>query len=125
MKQCLVVDDSKVVRKFARHLLEELGFNVREAEDGEVALKACAESMPEMMLLDWNMPVKDGLECLEELRAMTNGGSVVVIFCTTQNDMAHIQNAIMTGANEYIMKPFDKEILKDKLIQTGLITDSV
>jgi two-component system chemotaxis response regulator CheY len=123
MSVCLVVDDSRVVRKVARRILEELGFACEEAEDGQLAYEHCAKTMPEAILLDWNMPVMSGIEFLEKLRSMPNGQSPKVVFCTTENDMAHIQRAIMAGANEYIMKPFDTEIIKSKFIQIGLIDD--
>lgn len=122
MKLCLVVDDSKVIRKVARRILEELGFEVDEAVDGQDALNACERNMPDVVLLDWNMPVMDGLEFLKTLRGQ---GSAInqpsVVFCTTENDMSHIRTAIEAGANEYIMKPFDREIIEAKFTQVGLI----
>lgn len=123
MRTCLVVDDSRVVRKVARRILEELQFNCEEAEDGQQAYEFCAKNMPEVILLDWNMPVMSGIEFLEKLRSMPSGDAPKVVFCTTENDMAHIQRAMMAGANEYIMKPFDTDIIKSKFIQIGLIED--
>ncbi len=121
MKSCLVVDDSKVVRMVARKILEGLDFQIEEAEDGQKALEACQKSMPDAVLLDWNMPVKNGIEFLKDLRVMAGGDKPIVVFCTTENDMAHIQEAIGAGANEYIMKPFDSEIIQSKFSQVGLI----
>lgn len=121
MSLCLVVDDSRVVRKVARRIVEDLGFTCEEAEDGQMAYDFCAKKMPEAILLDWNMPVMSGIEFLEKLRAMPNGTSPLVIFCTTENDMAHITRAMSAGANEYIMKPFDSEIIELKFTQIGLI----
>ncbi|WP_419901435.1 response regulator [Kiloniella sp.] len=121
MKTCLVVDDSKVVRMVARKILEGLNFQVEEAEDGQKALDACNASMPDAVLLDWNMPVKDGLEFLKDLRVLPDVEQPIVVFCTTENDMQHIQQAIAAGANEYIMKPFDSDIIESKFIQVGLI----
>jgi two-component system chemotaxis response regulator CheY len=121
MKSCLIVDDSKVVRMVARKILEGLNFDIDEAEDGKQALAVCQSSMPDCVLLDWNMPVMSGLEFLEQLRAMEDVIQPVVVFCTTENDMAHIQKAIEAGANEYIMKPFDSEILESKFVQVGLL----
>ena len=121
MKSCIVVDDSRVIRMVARKILEELGFQVSEAEDGKVALDQCKASMPDGVLLDWNMPVMDGLEFLKALRALPNGDSPKVVFCTTENDLNHIQEAITTGADEYIMKPFDSEIVQSKFEQVGLL----
>ncbi len=124
MKTCLVVDDSRVVRKVARRILEDLRFNCEEAEDGQQAFEFCSKSMPEVILLDWNMPVMSGIEFLEKLRQMPTGDSPRVVFCTTENDMSHIQRAMMAGANEYIMKPFDTDIIRSKFIQIGLIEET-
>lgn len=121
MKSCLVVDDSRVVRKVARRIAEELGFSCEEAEDGQQAYNACQKAMPDVVLLDWNMPVMSGIEFLEKLRATPGGDTPKVVFCTTENDMAHIQRAMMAGANEYIMKPFDRDIVQSKFEQVGLI----
>ncbi|OSQ39658.1 response regulator [Thalassospira mesophila] len=121
MKSCLVVDDSKVIRMVARRILEELGFEVVEAEDGMEALEKCFADMPDAVLLDWNMPIKSGIDFLRDLRAAPGGDEPVVVFCTTENDLEHIQEAITAGANEYIMKPFDSEIIQAKFEQVGLI----
>ena len=124
MPSCLVVDDSRVVRKVARRIVEDLGFSCEEAEDGQKAYDFCSQKMPDAILLDWNMPVMSGIEFLEKLRAMPSGETPKVVFCTTENDMAHIQRAITAGANEYIMKPFDSEIIESKFSQIGLIEPS-
>jgi two-component system chemotaxis response regulator CheY len=121
MKSCLVVDDSKVVRMVARKILEGFNFRIEEAENGEEAMRLCRRKMPDAILLDWNMPVMSGIEFLRTLRQMEGGGDPVVVFCTTENDMSHIQEAIGAGANEYIMKPFDSEILESKFQQVGLL----
>jgi two-component system chemotaxis response regulator CheY len=120
MKTCLVVDDSGVTRKIARRILEEMNFEITEAEDGEKALEACQREMPQSILLDWNMPVMDGLEFLGHLRRMPGGDQPKVVFCTTENDVAHIARALRAGANEYIMKPFDKDIVAAKFQEIGL-----
>ncbi len=121
MKRCLIVDDSKVIRMVARKILQELGFETEEAADGQQAVDACKNQMPEAVLLDWNMPVMDGIEFLKTLRAMPGGTKPIVVFCTTENDIKHIQEAIEAGANEYIMKPFDNEIIQSKFSQVGLL----
>lgn len=121
MPSCLVVDDSRVVRKVARRIVEDLGFACEEAEDGQKAYDYCSKQMPDAILLDWNMPVMSGIEFLEKLRAMNGGQGPKVVFCTTENDMAHITRAMSAGANEYIMKPFDSEIIESKFTQIGLI----
>lgn len=121
MKQCLIVDDSSVIRKVAQRIMEEARFETTEAENGKEALEKCRENLPDVILLDWNMPVMDGLEFLTELRKDPCGEAPKVIFCTTENDMDHITQAISAGANEYIMKPFDKEIIFSKLQEVGLL----
>ncbi len=82
-----MVDDSAVIRKVARRIIEEIGFVVSEAEDGANALDLCAEAMPDVILLDWNMPNKDGYAFLQELRRTEAGLKPKVIFCTTENDV--------------------------------------
>ncbi len=120
MKTCLIVDDSRVIRMIARRILQELKFEVQEAENGEVALATCCQQMPDGILLDWNMPVMNGIDFLAALRQLPGGDAPVVVFCTTENDMAQIQQALELGASEYIMKPFDADILRMKFAQVGL-----
>lgn len=121
MKSCLVVDDSKVVRMVARKILEGLNFQIVEAENGQIAMAECVKAMPDAILLDWHMPVMSGIDFLRGLRKMDGGQTPVVVFCTTENDIQHIQEAILAGANEYIMKPFDSEIIESKFTQVGLL----
>lgn len=121
MKTCLVVDDSRVVRKVASRIVKDLGFEPIEAEDGLVALEECRKHMPPAILLDWNMPNMSGIEFLVALRAEPNGDVPKVVFCTTESDMEFIQKALSQGADEYIMKPFDNDIVETKFIQVGLI----
>ncbi len=118
---CLVVDDSRVVRKVARRILEAHGFTVEEAEDGQVALAACQRKLPGCVLLDWNMPVMNGIEFLKALRNEFGPDEPPVLFCTTENDISFIEQAIEYGAQEFIMKPFDEEILIGKFTQVGLL----
>ncbi|WP_375464536.1 response regulator [uncultured Methylobacterium sp.] len=121
MKTCLVVDDSAVIRKVARRIIETLGFAVVEAEDGSDALLRCAEAMPDMILLDWNMPNMDGYSFLQALRQRPEGAGPKILFCTTENDVGAIARALRAGADEYIMKPFDRDILRAKLEQVGIV----
>ena len=120
MKTCLVVDDSRVIRKVARRILEDIGFEIAEASDGMEALAWCRAAMPDVILLDWNMPVMNGIEFLRHLRQEPGGQDPAVIFCTVENDLPHIREALDAGANEYIMKPFDGDIIADKLVEAGL-----
>lgn len=121
MKFCLVVNDSKVVRSVARNILEELGFAFDDAEDGKVALQACNQTMPDVMLPDWNIPVMNGIGFLRELRLRDDGGRPVVVLFTNENDVNFIQEAIVAGANEYIMKPYDRDIVQSKFAQAGIL----
>ena len=120
-RRILVVDDSGVVRRIARRMLEEAGFLVDEAGDGHDALRQLHEALPDAVLLDWNMPVMNGIECLRALRQAFGAQRPSVILCTTENDPGFIVLAIEAGAQEYIMKPFDDAILLGKLEQLGLL----
>ncbi|HVR91998.1 MAG TPA: response regulator [Novosphingobium sp.] len=117
---CLLVEDSRVIRRISRHIVESLGMVVREAEDGQQALAACDAAMPDLILLDWNMPVMNGLEFLRALRARPDGAGPKVVFCTTEYDAGHIREAIASGADEYVMKPFDHDTLLLKLELIGI-----
>lgn len=118
---CLVVDDSRTIRRFAGKMLESLGFIVAEAENGLAAVEACRCVVPSVVLLDWNMPEMDGITCLRELRAMPLEPRPLVVMCTTENGLPRIREALASGADEYIMKPFDREVLLEKFVQLGLI----
>ena len=121
MKSCLIVDDSRVIRMVARRILEDLDFEIQEADNGQNALDHCHSEMPDVVLLDWNMPVMNGIDFLRALRRTAGGEEPVVVFCTTETDMNHIREAIAAGANEYIMKPFDSDIIQAKFDQAGLL----
>ena len=124
-RSALVVDDSRVVRKAARQMLEGFGFSVREAEDGEQALIACrAEALPNVVLLDWNMPVMDGITFLRAARAEFGADHPPIVLCTTESEFSRIVEALQAGAQEYIMKPFDATILGGKLAQIGLLDEA-
>ncbi|MEX2614912.1 MAG: response regulator [Alphaproteobacteria bacterium] len=121
MKTCLVVDDSEPVRIVAREMLENLDLNVLEAADGLSALAICGEAMPDAILLDRNMPVMNGIEFLHALRTRDGGDRPVVIICTGEINVNLIQEAISAGADEYVLKPFDSVMVKQKLNRTGII----
>ena len=119
--RALVVDDSATIRKVIRHILETLNIQVQEAENGQRALECCQKEMPNFILLDWNMPVMSGIEFLEALRSLPEGGTPKVILCTTENNFSHIAQAMAAGADEYIMKPFNEDIIKEKLEMVGVL----
>ena len=121
MKRCLIVDDSRIIRRVARRIVEDLGFKAEEAVDGAKALDAVRVSMPEMVLLDWEMPNLSGPDFVTALRKLPGGAGPKVVFCATENDADRIQHALDAGADEYIMKPFDGEIVRAKLDIVGLL----
>jgi len=121
MTSCLVVDDSRMIRRVASRILKDLKFETSEAENGQDAIDKCRLDMPDAILLDWNMPVMDGLSFLKELRSEAEGKTPIVVFCTAERDILKITEALEAGANEYIMKPFDSDIIASKFAQAGLI----
>ncbi len=123
-KTCLIVDDSKIVRKVIHRIVEGFNFTILEAENGQEAVDQVRKNKIDVIILDWNMPVMDGMEAMKIIRA--DAGIVVqpkIIFCTTENEFEKIQQAILNGADEYVMKPFDEAIIKGKMIQLGIIED--
>ena len=120
-RTCLIVDDSRIIRKVARRIVEGLGFEVDEAADGAEALAYCASVIPDVILLDWNMPVMDGLTFLRRLRATPGGDKPKVLFCTIETAPDRIAEALLAGADEYVMKPFDSEILHSKFCEVGAV----
>ena len=120
MRKVLIVDDSRVVRKLAKRIFTGMDFRAAEAEDGAAALQQCSTAMPDLVLLDWNMPNMDGMDFLRRLRQLPGGAEPKVMFCTAKNSMASIEEAINAGADEYVMKPFDEEIIRTKLLNIGL-----
>jgi two-component system, chemotaxis family, chemotaxis protein CheY len=121
--QALVVDDSKIVRKVTRNILEPLGFAVDEAEDGRVAFEYCKSKMPALIMMDHNMPEMTGLDSVKAIRGLSGGDAPVIVMCTTMNDMDFIMSAMTNGANEFVMKPYDADIIKGKLEQLGVLPE--
>jgi len=119
LKHCLIVENSRVLRKVASGILEQLHFIPQEAADTLSALDVCRASMPDAILLD--VPHPAGLEFLRKLRRQDNGDHPVVVLCTTENDVPLIEEMMSAGADDYILKPFDRGGLADKLGQVGLI----
>ncbi len=120
MRTCLVVDDSRVIRRAARAMLEGLDFTVEEAEDGSVALASVRARMPDVVLLDLNMPVMTGLEFLHALGRADLPQRPKVVFCTTESDQALVRSAIDAGADEYVLKPYSRDTLRDTLALVGV-----
>ena len=117
---CLIVDDSRVLRTVARRIFEEMYFDVTEAEDGMAALRACREKMPDVILFDGNLPSMKGVDFLKSLRGQQGGDRPVILVATTESDVEEISHIIHAGANEYIMKPFDRSSMRAKLAEIGV-----
>ena len=120
-RTCLIVDDSRIIRKVARRIVEGLGFEVDEAADGSEALAFCSGVIPEVILLDWSMPVMDGMTFLRRLRALPGGLAPKVLFCTIETRAERIAEALSAGGDDYVMKPFDGEILTSKFAEVGAV----
>ena len=122
MSKALVVDDSRTIRTIIKRILIDLGFQVLEAGNGLEGLKVMEteKNAVELVLADWNMPEMNGLELLKQLRANTDLASLKIIMVTTETEMSQMASALEAGANEYVMKPFTKEILKEKLALVGI-----
>ena len=121
LKHCLVVDDSRVIRKIACRILEQLRFETEEAEDAASALNACRKRMPDAVLLDGQLPQPGGIEFLRGLRREQGGERPVVVYCTTENDVSRIVEAIGAGADDYVLKPFNRNSIHDTLAENGLL----
>lgn len=121
MKTCLVVDDSSIVRKIARRLLENLAFEVGEAEHGQEALDLCLKDMPDAILLDCTLPAMSSTEFIATLRAGANGDKPFILYCSTENDSKEIARALTAGADDYVLKPITSDAIKAKLTAPGLV----
>jgi two-component system chemotaxis response regulator CheY len=122
MPIAVVVDDSRAIRMILSRTLRELGYDVREAGNGSEALETLGSGpLVDLVMADWNMPVMDGLELLRKVRASPRYGNVPVVMVTTEAEIDQMTLAIEAGATEYVMKPFTKEILADKLRLAGLL----
>ena len=118
-RNCLIVDDSRVMRSVSRRVVEGLGFLVTEAENGQEALARCQAAMPDLILLDWNMPVMTGIEFITALRAAAGGARPKVVFCTTEHEPEFVGRGIAAGADGFVTKPFDDQTLSAKLQRIG------
>ena len=117
MKRCLIVDDSNVIRKVARLILETQNFEVAEAEDGQEALDVCGRETPDVILLDWHMHGMGAIEFLTAIRLARAEKRPYIVYCTTENDPDDLARAYAAGADDYMLKPFDRAALVDKFSQ--------
>ncbi|WP_321164545.1 response regulator [Tsuneonella troitsensis] len=116
---CLIVDDSRMIRKVARRIVESVGYAVVEAENGEEGLARCRAAMPHLVITDWNMPVMSGIDFVTALRAIPTERRPRVVFCTTNSGARDIHKGIEAGADEYVIKPFDDASLVSRLQAIG------
>jgi two-component system chemotaxis response regulator CheY len=122
MKHCLIVDDSEVIRKVAKRVLEEINFTSTEAETFDEAYERCRKAAPDAILLDWHMPAGNPHELIERLRADSTGDQPVIFYCTSEYDPEDISRAFKAGADRYLMKPFDRESIVHGFASAGLLT---
>jgi two-component system chemotaxis response regulator CheY len=120
LRTCLIVEDSSTIRRVLREMMRRLHFFPLEAKSAEEAFAICTKRLPEVLLVDWNLPGIDGVGLVELVRALPGGRDPKVLMCTVESSMAHIERAMSAGADEYIMKPFTMEALADKLSLAGL-----
>ena len=118
-RTCLLVDDSRMIRKISRRIVESLGYVVVEAENGEEGLARCRAAMPDLVITDWNMPVMSGIEFVTALRAIPAARPPKVVFCTTNSGARDIHKGIEAGADEYVIKPFDEAARLSRLQSVG------
>ena len=120
MKTFMLVDDSPVIRKVANRILSDLGFVVIEANDGADALDKCRYNLPDGVLVDWDLPNITGVEFIEELRKLPDSQRVKVMYCTSEILVSEMTKAKRAGADGFLMKPFNREILIHKLTEVGM-----
>ena len=118
----LVVDDSRAMRSILTRLLSGLGFDVAQAGDGAEALAVLdAGTRPDVILVDWNMPVMDGLTFIKEVRMREELREISLMMVTTESEQGQIVRALAAGAHEYVIKPFTDEVIAEKLALLGLV----
>lgn len=121
MRIFLIVDDSPVIRRVGARILSDMGFSVVEAEDGMTALERARRQLPDVMLVDWDLVTMSGLEFLEEFAKIPGAHETKIIYCTSEIMISDMTKAKRLGANAFMMKPFDRDVLYHKLVETGLI----
>lgn len=120
--RALILDDSRTMRMIIGRIIRELGFEIAEAGDGQQGLAKLEEiGAPDLMLVDWNMPEMNGYDFVKAVRANPAYNSAQIVMVTTESELGQITKALEAGANEYVMKPFTKDIIKDKLVILGIV----
>lgn len=120
MKIVMIADDSPVIRKVGRRLLEELGFVVVEAHDGFDAMEMCRNNMPDAVIVDRDMPGPNALEVVREIRRMPDAEDVKILYCLSEILVSEMAKAKRAGANSFLLKPFTRDVLGGKLAEAGI-----
>ena len=115
MANCVIADDSKVIRMLLSKIMSNFGYNVFEAENGEDLLYQCEKNMPNLIISDWTLPLIDGIDVLLKIRSDKKIRQPIFIFCSYINDVNIISQALNAGADDFIMRPFDEDIIASKL----------
>ena len=121
MATCLIADDSKIIRMVLNKIMTNLGFDVVEAEDGEDVVKQWRQMPIDLIIMDWRLPVMEGIDVLYMIRSNPKMQQPKIIFCSSLKKKKKIREALQGGADDYIMKPFDEEIIESKIIMLGLM----
>lgn len=115
MPSCIIADDSKIMRMLLSKIMENFGYTVTEAEDGEDLLEQCGQNIPDLIISDWNLPLIDGIDVLYKVRSDKKIKQPIFLFCSYIKDAEIIAQAINGGADDFIMRPFDEDIIASKL----------
>ena len=115
MPSCLIADDSKIMRMLLSKIMENFGYRVLEAENGEDLIEQCAQEMPDLIVSDWELPLIDGVDVLLKIRSTTKIKQPIFIFCSQLKNPTLISQALTAGADDFIMRPFDEDIIASKL----------
>lgn len=121
MAKCLIADDSKVIRMLLSRIMGSIGFDAVEAEDGEEVVELCLSQEPDLIIMDWFLPSLEGIDVLYKIRNQLKIKQPKIVFCSSMIDVEKIRQALDGGADDYIMKPFDEEIITSKLACLGML----
>ena len=121
MLKCLSADDSKIMLMLLRKIIENFGFEVSEAEDGEDVLEQCVSFNPDLIISDWNLPLIDGIDVLYKIRTDRKIKQPKFMFCSYVSETAIMRQAIDAGADDFILRPFDEDIIAGKLAILGML----
>lgn len=121
MAKCLIADDSKIIRMLLTKIMSNFGFEVLEAEDGEEVYESCVQNQPDLIIMDYSLPILDGIDVLYKIREDLKIKQPKIFFCSSINNTENIRQALNGGADDYIIKPFDEEIIATKLAIVGML----